>query len=180
MEDHALVERSQAGDIAAFEALVRRHQGRAYGIAFQILRNREDAEEVAQEAFVRVYQSLSGFRREAQFSTWLYRIVVNLSTDRVRKRSRTGTEVEVPLDLAGGEDPAKGADQRRLREAIQAAVETLSEEHRLVILLREIEGLSYEEIAAACGCPVGTVMSRLFQARRKLQEKLRPLWEANR
>lgn len=181
MEDHQLVERSRAGDVAAFEELVRRHQGRAYGIAYRLLGNREDAQEVAQEAFARAYFRLAEFRGTAQFRTWLYRILVNLATDLLRRRRPQFREEDVVLrPVAHGENPGKHLDQRELRQCIQKAIQTLPTDLRTVILLRELEGLSYAEIARVIRRPVGTVMSRLFHARRRLQQSLASFWQGER
>ncbi|MFQ5960443.1 MAG: sigma-70 family RNA polymerase sigma factor [Candidatus Methylomirabilales bacterium] len=178
MEDHQLVERSRAGDVAAFEELVRRHQSRAYGIAYRLLGNREDAQEVAQEAFARAYFRLAEFRGTAQFRTWLYRILVNLATDLLRRRRPQVREEDVVLrPVTNGENPGKHLDQQELRQCIQKAIETLPTDLRTVILLRELEGLSYAEIARVIRRPVGTVMSRLFHARRRLQQSLALFWQ---
>jgi len=173
MEDHQLVERSRAGDVAAFEELVKRHQARAYAIAYRLLGSREDAQEVAQEAFARAYFRLAEFRGTAQFRTWLYRILVNLATDYLRRR-----KPEVPGDDAvfqmvdAGDNPGENLDRQELRRSIEEAIKALPADLRTVILLRELEGLSYAEIARVIHRPVGTVMSRLFHARRRLQQGL--------
>ena len=177
MDDRQLVERSQAGDVSAFEELVRRHQGRAYAIAYHLLRNREDAQEVAQEAFARAYLRIREFRAEAQFRTWLYRILVNLATDLLRKRKwEAPEEAGEPLLGVAADNPGDDLERKVLRQAIQKAIETLPRDLKTVIILRELEGLSYQEIAQVIRRPIGTVMSRLFHARRKLQETLAPYW----
>lgn len=177
MDDRQLVERSQAGDLSAFEELVRRHQGRAYAIAYHLLRNREDAQEIAQEAFARAYLHIREFRAEAQFRTWLYRILVNLATDLYRKRKWEAPEEEgEPLSMAAADNPGDDLERKALRQAIRTAVEVLPTDLKTVILLREFEGLSYQEIAQVIRRPIGTVMSRLFHARRRLQETLAPYW----
>ncbi|MFQ5882280.1 MAG: sigma-70 family RNA polymerase sigma factor [Candidatus Methylomirabilales bacterium] len=181
MEDHQLVERSRAGDVAAFEELVRRHQGRAYAIAYRLLGNREDAQEVAQEAFARAYFRLAEFRATAQFRTWLYRILVNLATDLLRKRKPEVPDGEAALySLSTRENPGENLERQELRQSIQLAIQALPADLRTIILLREMEGLSYEEIARVIRRPVGTVMSRLFHARRRLQESLVPYWQERR
>lgn len=183
--DRALILRAAKGDTRAFRELVERHQRRAHAVAYGIVRNVDDAREVTQDAFMRVYRHLDDFEGQASFSTWLYRIVVNLSIDALRRRhpgrhveldERTdldGTPGEELLPYRGETNPFARLDQRRLAEAMQAALEQLPVHHRTVILLREVEGLSYEEIAEAVQIPKGTVMSRLFHARRKMQELLR-------
>src|SRR5262249_54001272 len=153
----------------AFRCLVERHQRRVLTVALGLVRSREDAEELCQEAFLRAHRSLPSFAGDAQFYTWLYRIVVNLCIDHLRKR-----RIEcVPLDEqiacddqhVGDVDPERRVDGRELGAELQRALDELSPAHRAVLLLREIEGLSYKEIAAAVGCSIGTVMSRLFHAR---------------
>lgn len=174
MEDHQLVERSRAGDVAAFEELVKRHQARAYAIAYRLLGNREDAQEAAQDAFARAYFALAGFRGTAQFRTWLYRIVVNLSTDLLRRRKpEVSTEDAAIQPVDGRANPGEDLDRRELRQRISAAVEVLPPDLKTVILLREFEGMSYAEIARVIRRPIGTVMSRLFHARQRLQQSLR-------
>lgn len=177
MEDHQLVERSRAGEVAAFEELVRRHQSRAYAIAYRLLGNREDAQEVAQEAFARAYFRLAEFRGTAQFRTWLYRILVNLATDVLRRRKPEGPQEEVLQAAATGENPGTELDRGELRHWIRKAVEALPADLRTVIVLREFEGLSYSEIARVIRRPIGTVMSRLFHARRRLQQSLALFWQ---
>jgi RNA polymerase sigma-70 factor (ECF subfamily) len=180
MEDHQLVERSRAGDLAAFEELVKRHQGRAYAIAYRLLGNREDAQEVAQEAFARAYFRLAEFRGTAQFRTWLYRILVNLATDLLRRRRPGGVGEEVALRaVTTEENPGESLDRRELRQGIQKAIGGLPADLRTVIVLRELEGLSYSEIARVIRRPMGTVMSRLFHARRRLQQSLAPFWQGD-
>ncbi|MEE9221292.1 MAG: sigma-70 family RNA polymerase sigma factor, partial [candidate division NC10 bacterium] len=181
MEDHQLVERSRAGDVAAFEELVKRHQARAYAIAYRLLGRREDAQDVAQEAFTRAYFRLGEFRGTAQFRTWLYRILVNLATDVLRRR-----KPEVPEDQAAfqmvdtGYNPGENFDRQELRQNIEEAITALPTDLRTVILLRELEGLSYADIARVIRRPVGTVMSRLFHARRRLQQSLSAYWQEGR
>jgi RNA polymerase sigma-70 factor (ECF subfamily) len=178
MEDHQLVERSRAGDVAAFEELVKRHQARAYAIAYRLLGRREDAQEVAQEAFARAYFRLAEFRGTAQFRTWLYRILVNLATDFLRRRKPEVPENEaIPhlVDTRG--NPGENLHRQELRQGIEAAIKALPADLRTVILLREMEGLSYREIARVIRRPVGTVMSRLFHARRRLQQSLSVYWQ---
>ena len=181
MEDHQLVERSRAGDVAAFEELVRRHQSRAYGVAYRLLGNKEDAQEVAQEAFARAYFRLGEFRGTAQFRTWLYRILVNLAMDYLRRRRPEVREGDAVLQpVANGENPGTRLDQRELRQRITRAIEMLPADLRTVIVLREMEGLSYSEIARVIRRPVGTVMSRLFHARQRLRQGLALFWQEER
>jgi len=181
MEDHQLVERSRAGDVAAFEELVRRHQSRAYGVAYRLLGNKEDAQEVAQEAFARAYFRLGEFRGTAQFRTWLYRILVNLAVDYLRRRRPEVREEDAVLQpVSNRENPGAHLHQQELRQRITRAIEVLPADLRTVIVLREMEGLSYSEIARVIRRPVGTVMSRLFHARQRLRQGLALFWQEKR
>ncbi len=182
--DRGLIARAAGGDMRAFRELVGRHQRKAHAVAYGIVRNADDAREVVQDAFMRVYRHLDDFEGQASFSTWLYRIVYNLSIDALRRRSPgRAVELDDRTDLEGAPDelvPWRGAgdpfaalDQRRLGEAVQECLDKLPPYHRTVIVLRELEGLSYEEIAQTMEVSKGTVMSRLFHARRKMQRMLR-------
>lgn len=182
--ENELIARCQAGDLTAFEPLVEQYRARVWRVAYQLLRNREDALDVAQEAFVRAFQSLPKFRGESAFYTWLFRIVVNLVTDYRRQRATRaralGTE---PVDAEEwartvadpGSPPDLEAGRAQERERISGALESLPPHYRTVIILSDIEGLSYREIAEVLGCPIGTVMSRLHNARRRLRALLGPL-----
>ncbi len=182
-DDRTLVGRATGGDRDAFGALVQRHQDRVFNLAFQVVRNREDALDVAQEAFAKAFASLSNFKGDASFTTWMHRIVVNLAIDCLRRRRRGDpTEYDdrlaVPEDGEHGpaapDDPETTLGRRQVQSLLSRGIAALPPAHRAVLILREIEGLSYEEIAQAVGCSLGTVMSRLFYARRKLQKVLRP------
>jgi RNA polymerase sigma-70 factor (ECF subfamily) len=182
--DQALLARAAKGDARAFKEIVDRHQRRAHAVAYGVLRNAEDAREVVQEAFLRVYKHLHEFEGQASFGTWLYRIVVNLSIDQIRKRS-PGQPVELDertdlegapaelLPFRGDTDPHDSLGRKRLVDAMQRALDKLPPYHRAVIVLREVEGLSYEEMAQTLDVSKGTIMSRLFHARRKMQAMLR-------
>lgn len=188
--DQELIARCQAGDRRAFEALVRLYQRRAFGIAIGVLRNPEDAMDAAQEAFVKVYRNIAGFKGDSSFYTWLYRIVVNVCIDHIRK-SRRARSVEYDETFKRGDEahvdpvvgntrpmhPAFAAENKELHAKLHAALDALSENHRAIIVLREIEGLSYEEIADTMDCHIGTVMSRLHHARKNLQRALQPYLE---
>ena len=165
MRDH--IEAARNGDMDAFRALVELNQRRLVGLAFGIVRNREDAEDLVQEALVRAWRSLANFDGRSQFSTWLYRIVVNVCIDHLRRR-RLET---LSLDEHRGAsiDPRNSLAGAGLRDRLSRALDELSPAHRAVLTLREVEGLSYKEIAVAVGCSLGTVMSRLFHARRRMQ-----------
>ena len=176
-DDHELVLRTKLGDRSAFEILVSRYQDRAYNVAYQILRHHEDALDVAQEAFARAYVSIARFQGKAGFYTWLYRILVNFAIDqtRVRERqnpiSRDDPERGVALREMTA-DPAALLETKELRQRIVRAVACLPADQRAALTLREIDGLSYQEIARIMNCSIGTVMSRLYAARRKLQQIL--------
>lgn len=182
--DLQLVEAARKGDRQAFGKLVERYQRRVYALAFGIVRNREDAWDVAQEAFVKAYRNLDRFEGTSAFYTWLYRIAYNLSIDTLRDKSRRdqvdldeSKKVEQALEAEGGREnhhPGEHADRKELAAVIQAALAKLTEKHRAIIVLREIEGLSYEEMADVLGISKGTVMSRLFHARQNLQALLLP------
>lgn len=191
-EDLTLVSRAQAGDALAFRQLVERNQGRLFALALGMLKDRDDAMDAVQDTFIKVHQKLGDFEGNAAFSTWVYRICVNLCIDRQRSKARRRT---VDMDevapgaltdasiYAGaaimpklsGQNPLQNAGDKELGVAIQRALGELSDEHRAVLLLREVEGCSYEEISAALDVPRGTVMSRLFHARRNMQRLLRPI-----
>lgn len=187
-EVKALVRQAKAGDKQAYRFLVERYQTRAFRIAYDIVGSREDAQDIVQESFVKAYLSLKNFKEESAFYTWFYRIVYNMAIDLKRKHKRRGGDkyafeenhlnnispeasystdgVETPLDVISRKEKAK-----RIGEILGA----ISEEHRTVMMLREIEGLSYDRIAEIVGISKGTVMSRLHYARKKLQEGLRDL-----
>jgi RNA polymerase sigma-70 factor (ECF subfamily) len=179
--DRDLIQRAQRGDDAAFQRLVERHERRAYAIAVGLVHDREDALEIVQEAFLRVYRGLDGFNGAASFFTWLYRIVKNLSIDLMRRPAWQRELSESGLDVDSeslfeaairGADPSDMLHRRELGERIAAAFAALPPYHQSVIVMREVEGLSYEEMARAAGVSKGTIMSRLFHARKKLQRAL--------
>ncbi len=188
MADEAeLVKRSRLGDTTAFGRLVTIHRDRIYMIANHILRNNDDALDVTQDTFLRAWKGLVRFDGSASLGSWLSRIASNASIDLIRRRqSHPQTEFEaVPMaiDTASRTTPSQpkkpgdSLDQADMRERFEAALGTLSPEHRAVIVLKEIEDLSYQEIADSVGCSIGTVMSRLFYARKKLQNELRDFYE---
>lgn len=181
-DDQDLVLRTKAGDRSAFEALVRRYQDRAYNVAFQILRHHEEALDVAQEAFARAYLSIARFRGSAGFYTWLYRILVNLAIDQARARGKESpVSPDDPQAAAQREptaDPGASLEAKEMAEQIARAVATLPVQQRTALTLREAEGFSYREIARVMNCSIGTVMSRLHSARRKLQQTLGDLANA--
>ncbi|MBI2732839.1 MAG: RNA polymerase sigma factor RpoE [Aquabacterium sp.] len=188
--DAALVERVQRGDQKAFEMLVVKYQRRIERLIARMVRDVDLVEDIAQEAFIRAYRALPNFRGESAFYTWLYRIAVNtakkamigLKRDPVLTESaiasvdeeeESGSRVE--NELSDGETPESVLASRQIAETVNAAIEALSEDLRQAITLREIEGLSYEEIAELMNCPIGTVRSRIFRAREAIATRLRPL-----
>lgn len=183
-EDRGYIVLAQKGDKAAFRFLVERHQRRAFAIAMGLVRDENDARELVQEAFLRVYRGLGAFQGGSSFFTWLYRIVTNLAIDLMRKPGRKDAELqenqanpeeepEFPLvSRIDGADPLDVMRRQEIAGRIQEALEALPPYHRGVILMREVEGLSYEEMAQAMGVSKGTIMSRLFHARQKLQRAL--------
>ena len=187
-QDLLLVDRFLAGDEGAFQELVERYQSKVYGIAFGYCRNRDDALDRTQEAFVKVYRNLKNFQKSSSFYTWLYRVTSNVCLDYLRKAKRhrrhldnddtrehgggSGDEHEVAYSRSGA-SPAKILGNKELGEKLTQAIDELSESHREIIVLREIEGLSYEELSEILGVPKGTVMSRLHHARTNLKKVLK-------
>lgn len=183
-DEAELIARASKGDSEAFGVLVERYQRRVANVALSVVHNQDDAIELAQETFVRAYENLSKFESRSSFSTWLYRIAANLAIDFWRREGRhvvlRGEDAEneirkLPSDTG---DSFKTASRKELSARLTAALEELTPEHRTVILLREVEGLSYDEISAALNCPRGTVMSRLHYARNRLRVLLKDLPES--
>jgi len=174
-DDHVLVRRTKLGDRSAFEVLVRKYQNRVYNVAFQILGHHEDALDVAQEAFARAYLFIARFRGSAGFYTWLYRILVNLAIDQARARGKMNPvhlddPQTAPALREPAADPGACLETKELGQQIARAVASLPVHQRAALTLREIQGLSYREIAGVMNCSIGTVMSRLHAARQKLQQ----------
>ncbi len=183
--DAEIVQKARGGDHEAFRLLVERYQGRAFRLAVRVLRNEDHARDAVQDAFLKAYGSLDRFQGRSSFYTWLYRIVMNQCLDR-KRRDKSDREVEWNDDVASRQSPAAGAlaaggppvapdvavERGELRESLAKAIAELPDDARRTIELREIDGLSYAEIAEALDIPKGTVMSRLHYARRKLQEAL--------
>ena len=178
LEDETLVKRSQRGDMRAFEELVARHRDKVYSRALSMLRNEEDAVDVSQEAWVKGWQRLKQFQGESSFLTWMTRIVINLCLDQLRKHKRQKSEsIEELEEESGGVErqmpvltvnPSAGLERGELRQKIDEALLKLTYEHRTVLVLHEFEELEYKEIAKRMECSIGTVMSRLFYARRRM------------
>lgn len=180
-----MVRAAQRGDTAAFEELVARHRDKIYARAFSMMRNEEEAIDLSQEAWVKGWQRLRQFQGESSFGTWMTRIVINLCLDQLRRQKRQRAEsIEAMDEESGGVErqmpvvmvnPAAGLERAELRQRIDQALAQLSYEHRTVLVLNEFEEMEYKEIAKAMDCSIGTVMSRLFYARRKLAALLADL-----
>jgi RNA polymerase sigma-70 factor (ECF subfamily) len=176
--DDALVREAKSGDMAAFEELVARHRDKVYARAFVILRNEDDALDVSQEAWVKVWRRLGQFKGDSSFATWVTRIVINLCLDQLRRHKRLQAEsVEQLEDDLGGverqmpvvvENPTARMERDEMRQQIDQALAQMTVEHRTALVLHAFEELDYKQIAQRMGCSLGTVMSRLFYARRKL------------
>ena len=177
-EELRTVESVLGGDVNAFETLVLSYEKNVYNLALRMVKNPEDASDMAQEAFIRAYNSLAYFRGESKFSVWLYRIVSNVCLDFLRSRSRHPTVSlsvendegeETELDIPDESQSPEALLERRLtRDSVRRGLDALSEEYRQILLLREIQGLSYDEIAETLSMELGTVKSRIFRARKKL------------
>lgn len=178
-EDELLVRRAQKGDEAAFEALILQHQKRLYNAALRTMRSAEDAADMTQEAIVKIYRCLSSFKGDCSFGAWAYRIAVNTCLDELRRRKK---HMLVSLDAAeeqgslqledSGGTPEELLERRELAGQIQSAISALEPEYRVAVTLRDVEGLSYQEIAEATGVSLGTVKSRISRARLQLQKRL--------
>lgn len=184
--DQLLVERVQHGDKKAFELLVIKYQRKLMRLVSRLVRDQAEAEDVVQEAFIKAYRALPQFRGDSAFYTWLYRIGINtaknyLVTQNRRAPTSTAADAEEAETFDDGDQlkdintPESMLATKQIAETVNLAMEALPEELRMAITLREIEGLSYDEIAEAMGCPIGTVRSRIFRAREAIAEKLRPL-----
>jgi len=186
--DLSLVRRVQRGDKGAFDALVLKYQHKVVKLVMRYVRNPAEAEDVAQEAFIKAYRALPQFRGESAFYTWLYRIAINTAKNAVVSRDRSPVEFDLDTqgldesyDMQGrlkdSETPEGLVLTDEIRSTVNSAIDALPEDLRTAIVLRELEGLSYEEIAAAMGCPVGTVRSRIFRAREAIDRRLREVFE---
>lgn len=192
VDDVELVDAARGGDREAFRALFERYHRRAYSLAFGVVHNADDALDVVQDAFIKAHKYLHKFEGTSSFYTWLYRIVMNLAIDHLRKHKKSrvvdfsdttvkeddaavGDEDLVPKILGG--NPGRALVDKEIRGRIEQALDELSDNHRAVLVMRELEGLSYEEMAQVMGCSKGTIMSRLFHARRNMQKRLIDLIE---
>ena len=178
-DETELIAKAREGDREAFTVLVERYERRVVGVALAVVHNQDDALELAQETFVRAFENLKKFESRSSFSTWLYRIAANLSIDFWRREGRynvlRGEDAENELRRmpSSSGDSYRAASQTELGNRLKEALEELTPEHRAVVLLREVEGLSYDEISDVLQCPRGTVMSRLHYARNKLRSILK-------
>jgi RNA polymerase sigma-70 factor (ECF subfamily) len=191
VDDRELVESARKGDRDAFRTLFERYHRRAYALAFGVLRHQDDALDVVQDAFIKAHKYLDKFEGNSSFYTWLYRIVMNLAIDHLRKHRRIkpveldeqhlegaegGPGDELLPKMLGG-NPGRALLDKEIRARIDEALAELSENHRSVLVMRELEGMSYEEMAQAMNCSKGTIMSRLFHARKNMQKRLIDLRE---
>ncbi len=183
-EELKLIERSRGGDTAAFGELIALYEKKVYNLAYRFTNNAEDSLDLAQEAFLRAFTNLKDFRGTSSFGTWIHRITTNLCLDEIRRRRRQpvysldvavtteeGGEVERQL-VDESDTPLETVEKRELHEAIQAGINSLDDEFRLAVILRDVQGHSYEEIAEIMGVNIGTVKSRISRGRRALKEKL--------
>jgi len=192
--DQLLVQRVQAGDMRAFELLVRKYQRRVQRLVGRMVRDTDLVEDIAQETFIRAYRALGQFRGESQFYTWLYRIAVNTAKKQLLELKRnpvltmsalesddgdetSGSERELIEQATDTETPEAVLASKEIAEAVNEAMDGLTPELRQAITLREIEGLSYDDIAQALDCPIGTVRSRIFRAREAISARIKPLLE---
>jgi RNA polymerase sigma-70 factor (ECF subfamily) len=186
--DLSLVRRVQRGDKGAFDALVLKYQHKLVKLVMRYVRNPAEAEDIAQEAFIKAYRALPQFRGESAFYTWLYRIAINTAKNAVVSRDRNPVEYDLDrgntdesYDMQGrmkdSETPEGLVLTDEIRSTVNAAIDSLPDDLRTAIVLRELEGLSYEEIAEAMACPVGTVRSRIFRAREAIDRRLREVFE---
>ena len=188
VSDLSLVRRVQRGDKGAFDVLVLKYQHKLVKLVTRYVRNPAEAEDIAQEAFIKAYRALPQFRGDSAFYTWLYRIAINTAKNAVVSRDRSPVDYDFDRDsidesydmqgrLKDSETPEGLVLTDEIRQTVNAAIEQLPEDLRTAIVLRELEGLSYEQIAAQMGCPVGTVRSRIFRAREAIDHRLREVFE---
>lgn len=182
-QERLLIERAKSGDVESFETLIRNHQSYAYNIAYRMIGNEEDAKDAAQEALIKVFKNISAFKGDSAFSTWLYRIVMNTCKDLLRKRKPNEISMDKGYETDEGEvhleiedntnDPVSKYEQKEVRVTIKSALDELPENYKSVVILREIQGMSYDEISEIEDIPVGTVRSRINRGRKILREILK-------
>jgi RNA polymerase sigma-70 factor (ECF subfamily) len=186
--DLVLVKRVQRGDKSAFDLLVRKYQHKVVKLVLRYVRNPAEAEDIAQEAFIKAYRALPQFRGDSAFYTWMYRIAINTAKNSLASRDRSPIKYDLDLNdpeeshhvqtrLQDPDTPEGLALTEEIRGIVNSAIDGLPEELKTAIVLRELDGLSYEEIAAAMECPVGTVRSRIFRAREAIDKRLREVFE---
>ncbi|MGE5560219.1 MAG: sigma-70 family RNA polymerase sigma factor [Chloroflexota bacterium] len=186
--DEVLAGRCQRGDMTSFTELVNRYKDRVFNLALRMLHNRHDAEDLAQETFLNVYRAIASFHTDERFSTWIYKIASNLCIDRLRKRRYNSLSLDAPVQE--GEElyrqipdwshaPEPIYEQSELREDVQAAIDQLPAKYRMIILLRHMQDMAYEEIAVIMDLPIGTVKTRLFRAREILRRHLERIGQEN-
>jgi len=179
-KERRLIKKCVKGNIEAFEELIAKYEKTAYNIAFKMLRNQDDAMDVSQEAFIKVFKSIKTFNFESSFSTWLYRIVTNTCLDFLRKNNNNVYSIDSPINTEEGEiqrdipdtvnTPEEMLEKQLTKELVQNSINKLDDNHKAVIILRDIEGFSYEEISQILGCSLGTVKSRISRARNNLKD----------
>ena len=190
-QESKLIEKCKKGDVLAFEQLIEAYQKKAYNIALRFMGNEEDAKDMAQDALIKVYRYIDSFKEQSSFSTWMYRIVVNTCLDEIRKRKKiisisidgNDKEEQYKLDSllpANNETPETIFLNNQRKEEIQKAIYSLNDDYRNVIILRDMNGFSYEEISILLNCAEGTVKSRINRGRNQLKEKLTKVLELNK
>ena len=178
MDERELIERAIRGDARAFNDLMASQEKRMYAVALRMFGSREDAEDCLQDAMIRIYRSISGFKFQSSFSTWVYRVTMNTCLDELRKRkNRPNTSLDGLLEsgwspMDGGESPERHAMRREMRQKLQAFIGELPEDMRAAVVLRDVQGYSYDEIARMLDANVGTIKSRISRGREKLREKI--------
>jgi len=183
-EERDLVRKAQQGDVEAYDVLVRRYQGKVYALVYNMTGNKEDAEDRVQDVFIKAFQSVRNFKGQSSFYTWLYRIAVNRTINFLKTRKNkyaislndmdSGAERDPAyVELQARESPVRDVSLQELQEKLNEALQTLSEKHRVVVVMHDIQGIPHEEIAQMMGCSPGTVRSRLFYARQQLQKELK-------
>lgn len=182
--DVELVNRAREGDYSAYEELIRRYQRRVYSLVYNMTSHKEDAEDLVQEVFVKAYRSLDGFKGDSSFYTWIYRIAINRTINFLKKRKRKAGDMSLDdmdqaverdpafVELRARESPVRDVTLTELQKKLNTALQALSEKHRTVVVLHDIQGMPHEDIARVMKCSVGTVRSRLFYARQHLQREL--------
>lgn len=186
VSDETLVKQAQGGDTSAFDSLMERYAGRIYALLYNMTSNKEDAEDLLQEVFLKAYQALPKFKGQSSFYTWIYRIGVNRAINFVKKRKRRGAlsldNIDLGLErdpalvnLASADTPERRTNLTEIQEKLNKALQTLSDKHRAVVVMHDIEGMPHNDIADVMGCFPGTVRSRLYYARQQLQAELADL-----